>query len=66
MTKLITLNDLTLSLKISKTSIYRRLANGDFPPPIKLGRLSRWRSDDVDNWILSLSLPSEEEANDEG
>lgn len=34
-------------LNISVTSIYRRMADGTIPPPIKLGQLSRWSKADI-------------------
>lgn len=34
-------------LNISVTSIYRRMADGTIPRPIKLGGLSRWAQSDI-------------------
>lgn len=34
-------------LNISVTSIYRRMADGTIPRPIKLGTLSRWSQADI-------------------
>jgi len=34
-------------LNISVTSIYRRMADGTLPKPIKLGSLSRWSKADI-------------------
>ena len=34
-------------LNISIPSLYRRLADGPLPPPIKLGHLSRWSRNDI-------------------
>lgn len=34
-------------LNISVTSIYRRMADGTLPKPIKLGTLSRWSKADI-------------------
>lgn len=34
-------------LNISVTSIYRRMADGTIPRPIKLGGLSRWSQADI-------------------
>ena len=37
---------------LSKATIYRLVANGDFPRPIQLGaRAVGWRSGDVEQWI---------------
>jgi len=39
-----------------KTAIYDRIKQGTFPAPLRLShRCSRWREDEVNNWILGLS-----------
>ncbi|WP_176666941.1 AlpA family transcriptional regulator [Variovorax sp. SG517] len=39
---------------LSRTSIYRSMSAGTFPPAIKLGaRCSRWRAGDVTQWLRS-------------
>ncbi|WP_083841544.1 AlpA family transcriptional regulator [Pseudovibrio sp. FO-BEG1] len=38
-------------LGLSRSTIYKLLANGDFPPPIKLiGRTVRWRKSEILAW----------------
>lgn len=37
---------------LSRSEIYRRIAAGDFPQPVKLGeRASAWNAAEVDRWI---------------
>jgi len=36
---------------LSRTAIYAAIARGDFPRPIKLGRLSAWSESEVRSWI---------------
>ena len=37
---------------LSRSEIYRRVALGDFPAPVKLGqRASAWSKHEVDAWI---------------
>lgn len=37
---------------LSRSEIYRRIALGDFPRPIKLGeRASAWSATEIDDWI---------------
>ena len=37
---------------LSRSEIYRRIALGEFPAPIKLGlRASAWHKREVDTWI---------------
>jgi prophage regulatory protein len=39
---------------LSRSEIYRRIALGDFPRPIKLGeRASAWSTTEIDAWIAS-------------
>lgn len=39
---------------LSRQSIYRLIAKGDFPSPVKLGkRTSTWDSREVEAWIAS-------------
>lgn len=39
---------------LSDATIYRKLAAGDFPEPIRLGkRCTRWKAADVRAWIQS-------------
>ena len=38
-------------VNLTRGHIYR-LINQDKFPPIKIGRASRWRSDEIDNWVL--------------
>lgn len=37
----------TEQMGLSKTTVYRRISQKLFPPPVKLGRPSRWPSDEV-------------------
>jgi prophage regulatory protein len=39
---------------LSRATVYRRVANGTFPPPVKLsstGRRVAWRCSDIESWI---------------
>jgi prophage regulatory protein len=37
---------------LRKTTIYQRIKDNDFPPPVKLGaRASGWLQRDIDAWI---------------
>ena len=39
-----------------RTSIYRDVKAGTFPSPVKFGdRCTRWRADDIRQWIVGLS-----------
>ena len=39
-------------LGLSRTTLWRRTRDGDFPPPIRLGaNFIGWRSTDVEGWL---------------
>lgn len=40
---------------IGRTKLYALIASGAFPSPVKIGRGSRWRSDEIDQWIEAQS-----------
>ncbi|MHB1304442.1 MAG: helix-turn-helix transcriptional regulator [Acidiphilium sp.] len=55
-TYLLTIDDvMRLTGYKSRSSIYRRMRDQDFPRPVVLGggRI-RWRSDEIDQWLQSL------------
>lgn len=52
---LVTINTIVNMLQRSKASIYRDIAIGDFPKPLKLGHSSRWRHSEVEAYIQSLA-----------
>ena len=42
-------------LNLSRSSIYKMIADGTFPKPIKLGRRAvGWRAEDVQEWLDNL------------
>ena len=42
---------------LSRSTVYDRMARGDFPRPVKLTPKSiGWRSSDIDQWIESRKL----------
>ena len=47
--------DLEERLKLSRSSIYAMMAEGEFPKPIRLGRRALgWLSDDIEKWLQDL------------
>ena len=39
---------------LSRSTLYAKVADGSFPPPIKLGkRAVGWRESDIDAWLAS-------------
>ena len=44
---------------LSRSSIYRKMRNGTFPEPIKIGaRAVRWPESEIEAWISSLPRAS--------
>jgi prophage regulatory protein len=52
--RLYRLHDLTRELGLSRSTIYKWIQDGRFPAQVQLGgRLSRWRSEDIEAWLQS-------------
>lgn len=45
------LSDLTPILRVDRSTVYRWVARGDFPAPIKIGSCSFWRVETVRSWL---------------
>lgn len=52
--KVLRLKDVMVLTRISKSQIYRLMAEGGFPHPRKLGRVSFWVREEVDNWVSNI------------
>jgi prophage regulatory protein len=51
---LLRLPDVRRRVSLSRSEIYRRIAAGHFPQPVKLGeRASAWNAAEVDSWIAA-------------
>lgn len=52
-------NQLSLQLGWSVSTIYRRRSNGDsLPRAVKFGNAVRWRQSDIDSWIAEQLEPA--------
>jgi len=49
--RLLRIKEVMDQVGIGKTKIYDLLQLEDFPPPIKLGRYSRWSQIEIQGWI---------------
>ena len=46
---------------LSRSSIYRRMADGEFPRPVRVGALAvRWKESDITAWIQSRPAATSE------
>ncbi|TGT65977.1 DNA-binding protein [bacterium M00.F.Ca.ET.159.01.1.1] len=50
-----TLAEVKARFKISKTTVYRLMASGQFPHPAKVGRTSRWARWAIDDYTATIS-----------
>ena len=41
----------------SRSGLMRMVRNGEFPKPINIGRLVRWRADEVEQWARTRFGP---------
>ncbi|MCA9319405.1 MAG: helix-turn-helix domain-containing protein [Planctomycetes bacterium] len=48
---LLTSEDLTRLLQVSKTTLYSLRQRAGFPAPVKIGRSIRWPRHSVEDWI---------------
>ena len=56
MSHLLTIGEVCARVGVSRTTIYARMNERQFPAPIKIGTKSvRWRSDEIDAYIDRLS-----------
>jgi excisionase family DNA binding protein len=53
--QLLTLEQAAQVFAISRRTLERLIAGGDFPPPVKIGRASRVLASDVENYLSGLS-----------
>lgn len=55
--ELLTIREVTALTKLSRTTIWRRVSEGTFPRPIRVGpRAVRWLRWQVEEWIASRPL----------
>jgi len=49
---LLRLADVKARTKLSRTTIYRRIAEGTFPPAVRIStRMVAWYESDIDAWV---------------
>lgn len=51
-----------VALGISRPTFWRLVSRGELPPPLKIGRASRWRVTDVDALVARLEFQRGEAA----
>jgi len=51
MERFLTINEVVNIVGFKKSTIYKFIRNKTFPKPIKIGRSSRWKLSDINNWL---------------
>lgn len=65
-TCLFTIQEVSTNVRRCPASIYNDIKKGVFPPPVKIGsRTSRWREEDINEWIANLPIANLAEATTE-
>lgn len=49
--QLMTVGDVARSLRLSVRATWRANAAGFLPRPLKVGRATRWRSEEISDWV---------------
>ena len=60
--KLIRIEDVADKTTLAKSTIWLKIAQGDFLPPVRIGGITVWKESDVDDWIESQFAKSHKEA----
>ncbi len=60
--KLARIEDIAHQTTFSKSTIWSKIAKGEFLPPTKIGGIAFWKQSDVDEWIESQFTKSQKEA----
>ena len=61
-TALIDFKQLSNKVCMGRSRIYALIANGDFPPPVKIGTSSRWLNPEIDAYIAQLAATRDAES----
>ncbi len=52
---LLNCRDVATTLRVSTRTVWKMVACGDLPPPLKIGGARRWRKSDVQSFIEKLA-----------
>lgn len=58
--RLLTAPELAAALRITVRGLTKSVGEGRVPRPLKLGRLSRWRADEMAAWLRAGAPPATE------
>ena len=58
---LLSIDDLAHLLSVSKRNVWRLRSAGEMPAPLYIGRLVRWRREEIERWIAA-GMPGRRES----
>jgi prophage regulatory protein len=65
--RLLRIRDVLELVRMSRAKLYDLIAHGDFPRPVKIGRMACWPASTVNAWILAkMAAADRDAANNEG
>lgn len=64
--KCLRINEVSKKLGVARSTIYKMVADGDLPQPIKMGRASLWIEDDLNQFLLKLKAERDQQNQDPG
>ncbi len=50
-TRMVSARQIQDALGVGKTTLYRWIRQGEFPPPRRIGGTSRWPLDELNQWL---------------
>lgn len=56
--KLVTIREVAAALSCSRTTIWRRVKDGQLPTPLSVCGMTRWRPEDIDAFIDRAAVPA--------
>jgi len=59
--KLVRIEDIAQQTTFSKSTLWSKIAKGEFLPPTKIGGIAFWKQSDVDEWIENQFAVSRKE-----
>jgi prophage regulatory protein len=60
--KLLRIDDVAAKTTLAKSTIWLKIAKGDFLPPARIGGITVWKESDIDDWIERQFAKSHKEA----
>ena len=51
--KFLTFKQVSDRVSLSRSPLYRRIREGTFPKPVKLGAMSRWVESEIEMWMAA-------------